>query len=1553
MRKHRHKIKAIKRALTTSAICVMTMLLTLTTFTTGVSANNDEVYFNDDQSVIILVDRNVNKDTNELELDFTVSHDENVTVDDIQIKGESIKNDNFLYSHAVGENDNYKFSVITTRIEQIENENQEMEEIVRKETFIFKVTVSELEETKEEIKNEPQVQVDNKVETDVSEEQIDPSDLVETDKNVNVNTIPQNSNNTGTEIVEEKEIIPDVNGKRVLDKIPSMEELDSILEKDEYVLVDNETGLITIEKFKQNDHIRVKRAADVVTTGRKVVPAGNTVTVTWRENTSYYWQLWGGISELFVNGNRAYCLEPSIMDAVATSGASGIALDSITGVKVHPDGRLAFTPTREQQRNVELIANYGYKYPNHQTDNYEWATKKLIWIEMGWDVSGGQNVDAEMTEIRSLISQHNDKPSWNRETRQVRIGEIVNLSESGINKFIVESYSGLEIVEDSGDNLKVRIIDKSASLTLEKKGGSEQGTSYVYSDGNSQKVAHLRIQDPGFAIIDFEVKSHEQRIRKLGENGEPLANHTFRMSYINKVDENGILSGDANNNVWDYVTGADGYTPYDSWNNEGQTVYVQEIDAKAPYLLNKEIKSFVVESGAETTMTFTNQKAQWQYSIFKQDEHGKGIVVTFDVYDDANNHTGTITTGADGKYTSAKLPLGSVTLIEKSAPAGIVLDKTPIKLTGTYKDQHTAVVLVSKNITNNYRDFDVTLTKVEDESDPFNPEYHGQVLEGVELGYYARTDIYEGETLRYRAGELIGKLVTNSVGQVQFHNLPAGDYRIKELATIEGYQLFDGYWDMSVQYTGTDATVSLVQVGKTLTNSPILGSVELVKANGTGSLRLEGAEFELYYKDKLLGTYTSDKDGRIVVDGLRYSTGNAYRFEEVKSPWGYWLNSDPIHFDITEQGEVKYLIAPNKLIEVHLEWNKANEDGLPLEGVGFKVRNVETQEFVTLVHADGKEIIEEDTWFTDAHGDVFIKGLITAGNYELVEVAPLAGYQTLAPVPFTVDDNQNYIDLGTLIGLSLDIGDLVNYWNVSDLKIAKVDDKTGEPLVGWGFNLYGIHNTLIGYYETGEDGTVTVKDLKYGMYRVKEIKVNGDYGIDPANNEQEIFIEEHGKTYTVTFKNTHADIKTSASFVERDKVEPNIVTITDKVSYTDLWIGKEYTVDGILMLKETGEPLLIDGKPVTGNTTFTPTEKDGFVNVDFTFDANNLQGQTVVVFETLKRDGIEVVVHADINDLEQTVEIPEIGTTVSFTERDKQEPNIVTLTDEVRYSGLVIGKEYTVNGTLMDGFTGEVLLIDGKEVTGTTTFTATQTSGSVNVTFTFDQNKLTTEKIVVFEELYEEERLIAVHANLEDLDQTIEIITYRILKKDIGTKEILKDAEFTRWDVDGNVVEIKTTDENGVVEFKLFKGEVNTSKETGAPEGYLLSEEIVTMDTTIHADGTLFEIEYFNTPKPFVELPPTGVDNTAFLFALPMMLLGIILVIVAIIKKRQTRNQMSFSSPSFTSSAKFYKSFVDSKASDENKYIKGTLHTGTKLKQNDGFKTCDDDNNDFNGTKLE
>ena len=223
------------------------------------------------------------------------------------------------------------------------------------------------------------------------------------------------------------------------------------------------------------------------------------------------------------------------------------------------------------------------------------------------------------------------------------------------------------------------------------------------------------------------------------------------------------------------------------------------------------------------------------------------------------------------------------------------------------------------------------------------------------------------------------------------------------------------------------------------------------------------------------------------------------------------------------------------------------------------------------------------------------------------------------------------------------------------------------------------------------------------------------------------------------------------------------ITIVDVVEYTGLIPGKAYTVSGILMDKSTGEALLVDGAEITAEVEFTPEAANGTVELTYTLDASSLAGSTIVVFETLYSDGVEIAAHADINDENQTVEItepeqPTLGTTATVDGQHTADPvGEITIVDAVEYTGLTPGKAYTISGILMDKATGEPLLVEGAEFTAEVEFTPESADGTVELTYTLDASSLAGTTIVVFETLYSDGVEIAAHADINDDAQTVTI----------------------------------------------------------------------------------------------------------------------------------------------------------------------------------------------------
>lgn len=296
-------------------------------------------------------------------------------------------------------------------------------------------------------------------------------------------------------------------------------------------------------------------------------------------------------------------------------------------------------------------------------------------------------------------------------------------------------------------------------------------------------------------------------------------------------------------------------------------------------------------------------------------------------------------------------------------------------------------------------------------------------------------------------------------------------------------------------------------------------------------------------------------------------------------------------------------------------------------------------------------------------------------------------------------------------------------------------------------------------------------------------------------------------------------------------------TINDEVAYSNLIPGKEYTISGYLMDKDTEKPFLINGKKVESSTTFTAEKEEGTVTITYEFDASALQGKTIVVFEDLYYKKIHVVSHADINDKDQTVKYPKLTTTAKSTDTEERLviPNKkVTVVDTVKYENVLVGETYDVTGYLMVQGTNSPLLVNGKKIEAKGTFKAEAESGTIDLTYKFDGTGLEGQSVVVFENLYLGEAQVAKHEDITDEGQTIHFPKIGTTAKDGKTKTHTGNAT-----TDATIVDTVKY-ENLVVGKKYTVSGYLMIKDTNKP--FLIDGKKVTASTTFtakSANGTV------------------------------------------------------------------------------------------------------------------
>ena len=483
----------------------------------------------------------------------------------------------------------------------------------------------------------------------------------------------------------------------------------------------------------------------------------------------------------------------------------------------------------------------------------------------------------------------------------------------------------------------------------------------------------------------------------------------------------------------------------------------------------------------------------------------------------------------------------------------------------------------------------------------------------------------------------------------------------------------------------------------------------------------------------------------------------------------------------------------------------------------------------------GKSVVVFEDLYQDenvvaSHADINDEGqTVTFGQPEIGTTATIDGEKTAQPAEqITITDTVDYSGLAagqeyTLKGVLMDkeTGEplLVNDQQVTSEATFTPAEASGTIDVLFTFDATGLERKALVVFETLFQGETEI-----------------------AGHED---IEDEGQTVNFV---EEPKIGTTATVDGQHTAEPTgEITIVDVVEYTGLTPGETYTVSGVLMDKSINQPLLVDGAEVTAEVEFTPEESAGTVELTYTLNASTLAGTTIVVFETLYSDGVEIAAHADINDEAQTVEItepekPTLGTTATVDGQHTADPTgEITIVDVVEYTGLTPGKTYTISGILMDKATGEPLLMDGAEVTAEVEFTPESADGTVELTYTLDASTLAGTTIVVFETLYQDGVEIAAHADINDEAQTVEITEPE--KPTLGTTATVDGSHIA--DPTGEITIVDVVEYTGLIPGETYTvSGILMDKATGEPllvDGAEVTAEVEF--TPESADGTV-ELTY-------------------------------------------------------------------------------------------------------------
>lgn len=287
--------------------------------------------------------------------------------------------------------------------------------------------------------------------------------------------------------------------------------------------------------------------------------------------------------------------------------------------------------------------------------------------------------------------------------------------------------------------------------------------------------------------------------------------------------------------------------------------------------------------------------------------------------------------------------------------------------------------------------------------------------------------------------------------------------------------------------------------------TPKNGNIQLTKWDENGN-PLPGVSFALYDSTKQqISSGTTDGSGIITFADLPLGI---YYYAETAALPGYVLDSTLYPVSITEGGQLVTVTATNILARGNVSVLKADETGAPLGGVHFTLTDSSSQ-----VGAEGD---------TPDDGKLTFSGLLL-GSYTLQETATVPGYVLdTAPIPVEVAEHGQMVTVNA-----------TNLFARGNVSILKTDAETGAALPGVHFTLTDSAGQIVAEGDTGEDGTLTFSGLLLGSYTLQETATREGFVLDTTPIPVEV--AEHGKTYSVTTKNT--PIWGNLKIVKRDAYE--------------------------------------------------------------------------------------------------------------------------------------------------------------------------------------------------------------------------------------------------------------------------------------------------------------------------------------------------------------------------------------------------------------------------------
>ena len=961
-----------------------------------------------------------------------------------------------------------------------------------------------------------------------------------------------------------------------------------------------------------------------------------------------------------------------------------------------------------------------------------------------------------------------------------------------------------------------------------------------------------------------------------------------------------------NGKTYTIKTGSDGIAilsdiPVYNSNNEKIVYTISEKNVPVRYVVPAD-QTATLTADATTTKTFKNILKKFAVEVTKQDSEtssaqGDGTLsgAVYGIYRDGTL-VDTYTTDGSGYFKTKEYVCGNYTVQEISPSEGYLLDETvyPVGAEAeNYTIEHNPISMI---VTEDVIKGNIAMIKHSDDG--------STQIETPEVG--AEFEVYLKSSGSYANAVETERdyLTCDENGFAQTKDMPYGIYTVHQTKGWEGTEFME---DFDVNISADGQTYRYI-----INNEKFESYIKIVKVDSeTGkTIPYEGAGFEIYDSNgqkismtfayptpTTIDTFYTNSEGYLITpEVLPYGE---YLLVEVQAPYGYALDSTPVSFTVSadnaekenaltvikvrkENTAQKGKISVQKTGDIFTSVNMASsaytdENGelvvnsttyTPvfangnLSGAVFQV--IAAEDIVTLdgtVHANAGDVVAEIT--TDENGYAETD-LLYLGKYEIKEVQ--------APYGYVRNSESQFVEL-TYAGQEIAVLDTVNASFVNDyqsveISLSKVMEN--DELFGIGNNNEYL-SVRFGLFAAEDiqaaDGTVIPADgllsevsldenmtakfdvqIPFGRYYVKEISTDEHYVLG-------------GEKYLVNFEYMGQDIRTVdidcgqfVNLLKRGRIEGH--KVDDKSEPLENAVFGLFTADCVKFSRDTAI------------MTFTSDENGYFVFDEIPYGEYIIHEIEAPTGYILSNKSYPVSISEDGDVIEITAENKPI--TVKISKRDIYGNELKGAKMQIIDSEDNVVDEWVSDGTnhvVTELPAGEYTL---KEIAAPDGYVIAN-----DIRFTVDvYGNVTVENVEATVTSENGNPLIVM------VDDTTKV---QISKQDITTGEELPGATLQIIDEDGNVVEEWVyTDEAHFIEGKLIAGKEYTLRETIAPDGYEIANEI---KFTVNEDGSVTEVVMYDELTPKTTTPYTGDNHNDFAAFAMLGAASVILAALIITKK--------------------------------------------------------------------